>query len=190
MNRTTSQESASKSLLDIISSSKDKEQPSKELMAALGGQTMEKMVDKMDEQFTLPDLVAMKEGEEMPKEEWELLKLLPKISIKPRAYPLKGFNKEKIKLEAAMQRKQQKQRAEELLQQDINIKLTQEEKDKKLWREEVKQQQAQCYERRKKEKEEKEEVEADDEPKDSIVQTKEATPVGSSKTIDVKPNNH
>ena len=59
---------------------------------------MEKMVEKKDEQFTLPDLVATKEGEEMPEEERELLKPLPKPSIKLRAYPRKGFNKEKIKV--------------------------------------------------------------------------------------------
>ena len=39
-----------------------------------------------------------------------------------------------------MQREQQKQRAEELLQQDINIELTQEEMDDKAWREDAKQQ--------------------------------------------------
>ena len=83
----TSQESTSKSLLDVIAEGGDEEQPSKSLMAVLVRQTTEKMVEKMDEQFTLPDLVAMKEGKEMPEEEWELLKLLPKPSIKPRAYP-------------------------------------------------------------------------------------------------------
>ena len=189
MDRTTSQEGASKSLLDIISSSKDEKQPSKSLMAALGGQMMEKMTEKTDKQFTLPDLVAMKEGEEMPEEERELLKPLPKPLIKPRAYPRKGFNKEKIKLGTAMQREQQKQRAEELLQQEIDIEIMQEEIDEKAQREEAKQQQAQHYERRMKEKEEKEEEEADDEPEDQIVQTEEATPVGSSKTTDVKPKN-
>ena len=188
MNRVTSQEGASKSLLDVISSSKDEEQPSKSLIAALGGKSTERP-ETTNKQFKLPDLVAMKEGEEMPEEEWELLKLLPKPSIKLRAYPRKGFNKQKIKLGAAMQREQQKQRAEELLQQDIDIELTQEEIDEKTWREEAKQQWAQCYERRMKGKEEKEEEEADDEPEDPVVQTKEATPAGSNKTTDVKLKN-
>ena len=77
-----------------------------------------------------------------------------------------------------MQREQQKQRAEELLQQDIDVELTQEEIDEKAQREEAKQQWPQCYERRTKEKEEKEEEEADDEPKDPIVQTEEVTQAG------------
>ena len=136
MNRTTSQEGASKSLLDIIGSSKDEEQPIKSLIEALGGKTAE----KTDEQFTLPDLVATKEGEEMLKEERELLKPLLKPLIKPRAYPCKQIDKEKIKLGAAMQREQQKQRTEELLQQDIDVELTQEEMDEKAWREDAKQQ--------------------------------------------------
>ena len=50
---------------------------------------------------------------------------MPKPSIKLRAYPRKQIDKEKIKLGAAMQREQQKQRAEELLQQDINVDLMQ-----------------------------------------------------------------
>ena len=100
MNRTTSQEGASKSLLDVIGSSKDEEQPSKSLIEALGGKTAE----KTDKQFTLPDLVATKEGEEMLEEEQELLKPLLKPLIKPRAYPCKQIDKEKIKLGAAMQR--------------------------------------------------------------------------------------
>ena len=139
MNRTTSQEGAIKSLLDVLSSSKDEEQPSKSLIAALGGKTTEKQ-ETTDEQFKLPDLVATKEGEEMPKEEWELLKPLLKPSIKLKAYSRKGLNKEKIKLGVAMQREQEKQRAEELLQQDIDVELTQEEIDEKAWREEAKQQ--------------------------------------------------
>ena len=100
----------------------------------------EKTAKQTDNQFKLPDLVAMKEGEEILEEEWELLKPLPKPLIKPRAYPCKWIDKEKIKLGAAMQREQQKQRAEELLQQDIDIELTQEEMDEKAQREDAKQQ--------------------------------------------------
>ena len=54
-----------------------------------------------------------------------------------------------------MQREQQKQRAEELLQQGIDVELTQEEMDEKTRREVAKQQRAQHYKRRMKEKEEK-----------------------------------
>ena len=127
MNRTTSQESASKSLLDIIASLKDEEQPSESLIAVLGGKTAEETVAS-DEQFKLPDLVspeAVKEGEEMLEEERELLKPLPKPSIKPRAYSRKQIDKEKIKLGAAIQWEQQRQKAEQLLQQGIKLELTQ-----------------------------------------------------------------
>ena len=71
MNRTASQGSASKSLLDVIASSKDEEQWSESLKAALGGKTGEGTA-VTDEQFKLPDLVlpeAAKEGEEMLEEE-------------------------------------------------------------------------------------------------------------------------
>ena len=144
----TSLESTSKSLLDVIASSKDKEQPSKSLIAVLGGKTAE----KMDKQFKLPDLVATKEGEEMREEKRELLKPLPKPLIKPRAYPHKRIDKEKIKLGAAIQREQQKQKAEELLQKDIDVELTQEEMEEKACTEDAKQQRAQWYKRRAKEK--------------------------------------
>ena len=90
------------------------------VIAALGGKTTKKP-EMTDEQFKLPDLVATKEGEEMFEEERELLKPLPKPSIKLRTYPCKWIDTEKIKLGAAMQREQQKQRAEELLQQDIEV---------------------------------------------------------------------
>ena len=76
----------------------------------------------------------------MLEEEQELLKPLPKPLIKLRAYPHKWIDKEKIKLGAAIQREQQKQKAEEILQQDINIELTQEEIDEKAQREDAKQQ--------------------------------------------------
>ena len=112
MNRTTSEESTSKSLLDIITSSKDEEQPRESLIAALGGKTAEETV-VTDEQFKLPDLAlpeGVKEGEEMLKEERELLKPLPKPSIKPRAYSHKRIDKEKIKLGAALQREHQRQK--------------------------------------------------------------------------------
>ena len=109
------------------------------MIAVLGGK-MTKKPEMTDKQFTLPDLVAMKEGKEMLEEERELLKSLPKLSIQLRTYPCKWIDKEKIKLGAAMQREQQKQRAEELLQQDIDIELTPEEMDEKAWREDEKQQ--------------------------------------------------
>ena len=65
MNRTASQGTTSKGLLDIIASSKDEEQPSESLIAVLGGKTGEETA-MMDKQFKLPDLVSpesVKEGE-------------------------------------------------------------------------------------------------------------------------------
>ena len=53
MNRTATQGTVSKSLLDIIASSKDEEQLSESLIAALGGKTREEMT-MTDEQLKLP----------------------------------------------------------------------------------------------------------------------------------------
>ena len=111
------------------------------MLAALGGRTTEEMV-VMDEQFKLPDLgssEAMKEREETLEEERELLKPLPKPSVKLRSYSRKWIDKEKIKLGAAIQWEQQRQKVEELLQQDIEFELTQEEMEEKAWREDTKQ---------------------------------------------------
>ena len=67
------------------------------------------------------------------------------------------FNKEKIKLGAVIQREQQRQKAEGMLQQDIELELMLEEIEDKAQMEEAKQKQAERYERRTREKEEKEE---------------------------------
>ena len=133
MNRTTPQATASRSLLDVITSLRDEEQPSELLIAALGGKAGEGMA-MMDEQFKLLDLASTelaKEGETALEEEQELLKLLPKPTIKPRAYSYRCFDKEKIKLGAAIQHEQQRLKAEGLLQQDVEEKLMQEEVEDK-----------------------------------------------------------
>ena len=121
MNRTAPQGTVCKSLFDIIASLKDEEQLSESRIVALGGKTGEGMA-KTNEQFKLPDLVlpeVVKEGEAALKEEQELVKPLPKPTIKLRAYCRTCFDKEKIKLGAAIQRKQQRQKVEGLLQQDV-----------------------------------------------------------------------
>ena len=63
--RKTTQEGASKGLLDVIASSKDDDPPSKLLLTALGSE-MEKGTLTADNAFKLPDLVTQevtKEGE-------------------------------------------------------------------------------------------------------------------------------
>ena len=143
MNRTVPQGrgTVSKSLLDVIATSKDEEQPSESLIAVLGGKAGEQTVS-MDEQFKLPDMVSsesVREGHAASEQEWELLKPLPKPVIKPRSYFRTHYDKEKIKLGAAIQQEQQRQKAEELLQQDIEVELTQEEIEEKALREDAKQ---------------------------------------------------
>ena len=127
------QGSVSKSLLDILAALKDEKQVSEPLIAALGGKATEGMV-AMDDQFKLPDLVSsesVKEGQAASEQEQELLKPLLKPAIKPRSYFCTHYDKKKIKLGEAIQWEQQRQKAEELLQQDIELELTQEEIEEK-----------------------------------------------------------
>ena len=143
MNRTApqGQGTVSKGLLDIIAASKDEERPSELLIAAFGGMAGEGTV-AMDEQFKLLDLVSSESSRERQaalEEECELLKPLPKPAIKPRSYSCTHYDKEKIKLGAAIQWEQQRQKAEELLQQDIEFELTQEEIEEEARREDTKQ---------------------------------------------------
>ena len=196
MNRTAPQGTVSKSLLDIIASSKHEEQPSKSLLAALGSKTVEGTTTTTDEQFKLLDLVSSesaKEREAVLEAEQELFKPLPKPAVKQRSYSLTRFNKEQIKLGAEIQCKQQRQKAEELLQQDVQLELTQEEIEDKARKEEAKQKRAEWYERRTREKEEKEEEEAGNVLEDIVVQGSDATSARSSKIMDtskpVRPKN-
>ena len=75
----------------------------------------------------------------MSHQEQELLKPLPKPIIKLRKYFRTHFSKEQIKLGAALQREQQKQREEDALQQQGEIELTQEEMDEMMRKEQAKQ---------------------------------------------------
>ena len=151
---------ASRSLLDVLAAGKEDEVASDSLMAALGGKSTAHS-SAAEDQFKLPDLVSSEVTEQMSsRQEQELLKPLPKPVSKPRKYFHTHFSKEQIKLEAALQREQQKKKAEEALQQEGEIKPTQEEMDEMLCKEQAKQEWAQRYARRMKEKEEQQEGEA------------------------------
>ena len=122
-------------------------------MAALGGKSTTTSTTTED-QFKLPDLVSSEVKEQTSCQEQELLKPLPKPVSKPRKYFCTHFSKEQIKLGATLQKEQQKQRAEDALQQQGEIELMQEEMDEMMRKEQAKQEQAKRYTRRTKEKEE------------------------------------
>ena len=126
------QGSVSKSLLDVLAASKDEQQASESLIAALGGKAMEGTV-ATDDQFKLPDLVSSesKEGQAGSQQEQELLQPLPKLARKPTTYFCTHYDKKQIKLRKAIQREQQRKKAEELLQQESELELTQEEMEEK-----------------------------------------------------------
>ena len=139
--RATLQDTASKGLLDIIASSKDKEQPNQSLIMMLGGENgKETSVAMTDEQFKLPDLITpelTKEGKTELEQERELLKPLPNPSLKPRAYSRTHFDKTKIKTGVAIQCKQHQQWAEKLLEQNTEPELTLDEMENITRKEEV-----------------------------------------------------
>ena len=144
------QETLTKGLLDIIALSNDEEQPNQSLIVALGSDTRKETSEAMtDEQSKLPDLVmpkSTKEGETEMEQEGELLKPLPKPSLKPQAYSGTHFDKTKIKTGAAIQREQQQQRVERLLEQDTEPELTMEEMENIARKEEVRLRRAERYE--------------------------------------------
>ena len=105
---------------------------------------------------------------------------------KPRTYFCTHYNKRQIKLGAALQREQQKKKAEDMLQQEVEPELTQEEIDEKTRKEEAKQQRVQRYERRMKEKEDQQEDETG-ELKDLVVTAKNL--MGSSRPKEPKTRN-
>ena len=138
---------ASRSLLDVITASKEDEAASDLLIAALGGKFA---VDlrATDDQIKLPDLVSSEAKEETSsQQEQELLKPLPKLVSKPQKYFHTHFSKEQIKLGAALQREQQKKRAEDALQQGGGLQLTEEEIDKEMCKEQAKQEWVERYAR-------------------------------------------
>ena len=96
------------------------------------------------------------------------------------------YSKEQIKLRAALQREQQRKKAEDMLQQGVELELTQKEMEERTHKEQVKQQRAQRYERRTKEKEERQEDKTG-EREDLVVDANK--PTGSSKPKDPKMGN-
>ena len=144
----------------MLAAGKEDEAASDSLMAALGGKSTEHS-SATEDQFKLPDLVLSEVAEQTSSwQEQELLKPLPRPVSKPRKYFHTHFSKEQIKLGAALQREQQKKKAEEALQQGAEIEQMQEELDEMLCKEQSKQEQVQRYARRTKEKEEQQEDEA------------------------------
>ena len=116
----------------MITALKEDEAASDLLIAALRGKSA---VDSRatDDQFKLPDLVSSEAKEETSsQQEQELLKPLPKPVSKPRKYFCTHFSKEQIKLGTALQREQQKKRAEDALQQGGELKPTEGKIDKEM----------------------------------------------------------
>ena len=111
---------ASKSLLQAISQSKEGERTSRSLIMALEGADTTEAVS-FEDQFKLPDLVSMEGGDRVSKHEKELLKPPQQPVSKPQKYICMHFNKEKIKLGAALQREEQRKWAEDVLQSKENI---------------------------------------------------------------------
>ena len=106
-----------------------------------------------DDQFKLPDLVLSEAKKQTSsQQEQELLKPLPRPVSKPWKYFHTHFSKEQIKLGAALQREQQKKKAEDALQQEGELELMQEEIDERMRKEQAKQERVQRYARRMKEK--------------------------------------
>ena len=68
------------------------------------------------------------------------MKPLQQPVSKPQKYIRTHFNKEQIKIGAAIQRKQQRKRAEDMLQLegDIEVELTQEEVEENIHKEQLK----------------------------------------------------
>ena len=69
-----------------------------------------------EDQFKLPDLVSMEGGDQTSQREKELLKPPQRPVSKPRKYIRTHFNKEKIKIGAAIKREEQRKRADDVLQ--------------------------------------------------------------------------
>ena len=89
-------------------------------------------------------------------------------------YHCMHYSKEQIKLGAPLWREQQRQRAEDMLQQGVEPELMQAEMDKRMRMEKAKQQRAKIYERRTKEKEDQQEEPAG-ELEDLVVTAKQLT---------------
>ena len=131
------QTSVSKGLLQALVQLKEEEMARSSLIVALEGMTLGESV-AFEDQFKLPDLVSMEGGEQMSLQEKKLLKPPQQPVSKPQKYICTKLNKEKIKIGAALQREQQRRRAEEVLQLEEDVELTQEEVEEKQHKEQRK----------------------------------------------------
>ena len=129
----------SKSLLQTLAQSKEDEMTSRSLIVALERTAMGESVP-FEDQFKLPDLVSMEGGEQTSQQEKELLKPPQQPVSRPQKYIHTHFNKEKIKIGAAIQREEQRKRVEDALQLkgDIEDELTQEEVEENIHKEQLK----------------------------------------------------
>ena len=145
----------SKSLLQAISQLKEGERTSRSLITALEGTHMTEAV-LFEDQFKLPDLVSMEGGDQASKQEKELLKPPQQTVSKHQKYIHMHFNKEKIKIGAALQREEQRKWAEDALQLKGNIEED-EEVEGDTCKEQLKKERAERYTQRAREREEEEE---------------------------------
>ena len=186
MYRTEPKEKAgvSKSLLQALAQSKKDEMTSRSLIAALEGTAMEEAVS-FEDQFKLPDLVSTEGGDQALQQEKDLLKPPQWPVSRPQKYIRMHFNKEKIKIGAAIQREEQRKRAEDALQLRGNIEedLTQEEVGENTRKEQLKKERAETYTRRVREREEEEEEETEkiEDIVKSGMQSKESSKTKESK---------
>ena len=150
---------ASKNLLQAISQSKEGERTSRSLIMALEGADMTEPVS-FEDQFKLPDLVSTEGGDQVSEHEKELLKPPQWPVNKPRKYIHTHFDKEKIKLGAALQREEQRKWAEDALQSKENIK-DDEGIEEDTHKEQMKKERAERYAQRVRERKEEEEDETE-----------------------------
>ena len=129
----------SKGLLQALSQLKEDEMTSRSLIAALEGTDTGEAVYFKD-QFKLPDPVLMEGGDQILQQEKELLKPPQRPVSRPQKYIRMHFNKEKIKIGVAIQREEQRKRAEDALQSkgDVEQDLTQAEVKENTRKEQLK----------------------------------------------------
>ena len=175
--------SVSKSLLQALAQLKEDEMTSRSLIAALEGTATGELVSFKDH-FKLPDLVSTEGGDQTSQQEKKLLKPPQQLVSRPQKYICMHFNKEKIKIEAAIQREEQRRRAEEALQLEEDVELTQDEVKDKQCKEQRKKEQAERYECRIREKEgqHEEEEEGQETGEMEAVMESKMQPKGSSRS--------
>ena len=145
----------SKGLLQALSVSKQGENMSGSLLAAMG-ELAKEVSEIVEEQFKLPDLVAPEVQKDISGIEKELFIKLKKTVSKPRQYFRTHFDKQQIKQGAAVQREQQMKKAEEALKsKDLEEEeAVQEIDEEEMWKEQLKKERAERQARRAKEREE------------------------------------